>query len=220
MQKIGPCRFSELPQKYRVCFASGDLKSAEGMFFPYEPSSSAIPWAIFLSLLYIVPAFIIIYAGAYYIYQDPTLVSRIFADMTSGFVPFLVGFTIFGVIAWGIVYMLKTGWQSVASAVVSIKIKRAIAVGKYHYGLLLDEDGLVVHHGDYSDDYRCAFLPKSAITDSFVSKVRVWFPKQSFDIDVVKLRYVAGQNHVDELVLREHFSMPATEMHAQIQRWL
>ncbi len=220
VQKIGPCKFSELPQPYRDQFTSGNVHSAAGQFFPYKSSSATVAWAIFFSCIYILPAFVIIYAIPYYIYQDSTLVPRIIEDLTSGLFPFLVIITIFGAIVWITVFMLKMGWQSLARVAAWRKMQQAITRGEHHYGLLLDEQNLVFRHGEHFDDYTCAVLPKHTINKCFVSKVRVWFPKQSFDINVVKLYYVDKQEQSNELVLREHFSLSALEMCDQIQAWL
>ena len=220
MQKIGPCKFSELPRSYRDALESGTPHAVAEHFFPYAPSPSAVFWAGFFSILYILPAVIVLCAGPYYVLQDSTLAPRILADMTSSLPRFLVGFAIFGTIAWGLAQMLNLGLRALARAVTSVRMARAAAEGKCHYGLLLDEQGLAFRHGDYFAEHSCAFLPKSAIESCGVGKVRVWFPKRSFDVDVVRIYYSDGRGHSRELLLRERFSMTVREMCDRIREWL
>ncbi len=220
MQKIGPCEFSELPQRYRDRFESGNIHSVAGQFLPYKPSSVALPVAASASIIYILPALGLIFTLPYYFYKDTTLLSRIINEMTSGVIQFLVPLVIFGVIAWGVYFMLSVGLRSVTNATFWIKNKRAKADGKHHYGLLLDDPNLVLRQGEHLTDYTCAFVPKSAIQECFADNIWIKGVKRRIKIDVVKVRYVDEQKYPQELVLREDFSMSARDMSDQIQQWL
>lgn len=220
MRKIGPCRFSELPERYRDRLISGKPNADAERFFPYQPPFFAVLEAVFFSLIYLVPVLIVVCTAPYHVYRNPTLIPRIFEDMTSGGVQFFGILAIFGVIAWGLFFMSRMGSKAVARAAVRIRIQGAAALGRRHYGLLLDAEGLVLRHGEHYAEYICAFLPKSAIKDCFVATIRVWFPKRSYDVEVVKIRYVDEQGQANELELREEFSLSAAEMCEEIRAWL
>ncbi len=220
VQKIGPCRFPELPQEYRDQFESGNIHLADGQFFAYKPSGVAIPMAIFPGVLYLVFGIGLIFMLPTYFLQDTARLSRLVDGLTAGVIPFLVTLAIFGVLIWGIYYMLSNGFKAVAGAITWIKVKQQSKAGKNHYGLLLDEQNLVLRHGEEFEDYACAFMPKRAITNCFASQIWVEGAKHRIKRDVVKIRFVDEQGYATELVLKEYFSATAAEMAGQIQQWL
>ncbi|MEM7345401.1 MAG: hypothetical protein AAF485_14265 [Chloroflexota bacterium] len=220
IKKIGSCQFLELPQQYQDLFESNHLNGSMTQFFPYKPSFSAVPKAIFLSLAYILPALIVVFGAPYAVYQDPTLVSRIINDLTSGVIQFLVIAAIFSLIISVTYFMLDMGIRALGDWAVWARTRRAAETETYHYGLLLDEDNLVLRSGNHFEDYNSAFIPKGMIKTCFVSQIRVEGSKQNFNINVVKLRYVDEQKERKELALKEQFSMSAAEMCDIIQQWL
>ena len=163
VQKIGPCKFSELPQPYRNQFESGEFRAGtnpQATFFPYKPSFMAMLMAILLSAMYIVPVLLLIYAGLYSVFKDSTLISRILTDMTAGVLQFMVIVAIFGTIVWSTYFMLKMSRRAFAGAAAWSKVKRAAPPGKHHYGLLLDEQSLVLRHGEHLQIIPVPFCPK------------------------------------------------------------
>lgn len=219
MHEIGPCTFSQLPQHYQELFGAGQFRNDAHQFFPSKPSTAAVPMAAFFSILYLFPAVGITAWLASLVYQDPTSISRVLSDATSGWGPFVIICILVALFVGGVTAMLSTGIRALADARVWFKTRRALREGAQHYGLLLDGENLVVRHGDHFDDYRCAFLPRSAITECFVGQERVHAAKRSYVIDVVKIWYLDDELKVRELVLKEHFGLPAAEMCEQIQQW-
>ena len=220
VQKIGPCKFLELPQQYRDLYESGDIHLSSGQFFPYKPSGTAIPMAIFPGVLYLVFVFGLIFMLPYYFLQDTARLSRLIDGLTAGVIPFLVTLAIFGVLIWGIYFMLSNGLKAVTAAKTAIAVKQQTEVGKNHYGLLLDEQNLVLRHGEEFADYTCAFLPKNGINTCFATHIWVEGSKHRVKVDVVKIRFVDEEGYSDELEMRGYFSLTVPEMSDQIQQWL
>jgi hypothetical protein len=177
-----------------------------------------VPPAAVLSVNYIIPGIGIILAVAYYIYNAPTLVSRVINEMTSGAMEFVVVAVLFGVIIWRVYYMLGNGLRSLAEAAVWIKTKRAATEGNHHCGLLFDHATMVIRRGDGFEDYNCAFLPRNTVKGCVTDTVRVEGAKRFYTIDVVKLGYTDQDGQPNELVLKENFLMTAPEVHNHSQQ--
>ncbi|MFK8012234.1 MAG: hypothetical protein AB8B80_09355 [Marinicellaceae bacterium] len=218
-QVIGPCQFADLPKFYQDQFISGNIKS----FIHYHPCKlpqNAIFTAIFFGLAYLLPSLYLIIHGTYTLIKNPSLVERIYQDLTSGLGFLLVGLVIFAVIVFGLYKLLKMAWFSLVRAYASIKINHDLINNTQHYGLLLDAKNLVLRHGEHFDDYVCAILPKDSIKSYAVHKIRVWFPKHSYNINVVTIEYVNNQNELQKININERFDLDALAMKKIIHDWV
>lgn len=222
MQKIGPLQLAELPQKYQDQFESSEI-GPNSRLYPFVPSEGSLWMAIFLTLIYILPAlFVLFYGIPYYLSRDPDLIARVVSDWISGLGPFFVMTVIFGVIFGGLFWMLWKGWLSLKNAYVwffHTPQQEPLAPG--HYGILIDLENLVIRHGNSFADFSCAFFPKESITQSFTSTLRIRKEgdKQPRFVDVVKVRFVNEEKESDELVLYEDFSLSADELQQVISSW-
>jgi len=106
-----------------------------------------------------------------------------------------------------------------ARAYASRKINRDLDKNGKHYGLLLDENNLVLRHGEYFDDYVCAILPKDLIKSYTANRIRVWFPKHSYNINVLTIEYTNRQKEVHKINLKERFDMDVMTMKNIIHEW-
>lgn len=220
-QKIGPLQFLELPQSYQDQFNSGAINTAS-RFYPFVPSDTSLPMAIFLTLVYIFPVlFFLFYGIPYLVTQNPDLIGRIFTDWVSGVAPFIVTTIILGIIFGGLFWMLWMGWLSLKNLSVWLRTRKPRPTGVGVYGIIFDEENMVIRTGDYFADYSCAFLPKEAIDQSFTSTLRIRHEtqKQPTFIDVVKIRYRTIEGLMDELILKEEFSLAADELQQVISNW-
>jgi len=219
-QILGPCEFSELPQPYQNQFEAGTIHRQKGQFYPYQAGGVAVFLAVFLGLVYLLPALMVIYMTLDVCFTRPDLVRRVLSDMFSGILPFLGLTAIFGVLIGVTWFMLLNGLRAVIGAVVFFEIKEAAADDKRHYGLLLDQHSLVYRHGDYFEDHQCVFLPKKQIEQAFVGVIRVEGAKRSYNKEVVKIHYRDEGEQVRALILKVDFSTPVKTLADQIQRWL
>ena len=220
-QKIGPLQFFELPQSYQDQFNSGEINSAN-RFYPFVPSETSLPMAIFFTLVYILPAlFFIFYGIPYLLTQNPELIGRIISDWFSGLGPFIVLTIILGVIFGGLFWMLWMGWLSLKNLVVWFRTRRPRPTGEGVYGIIFDEENMVIRSGDYFADFSCAFLPKESIDQSFTSTLRIRHEtqKQPTFIDVVKIRFRDVEGLMNELILKEEFSQTADKLQQVISNW-
>lgn len=219
MPSMGPCEFSELPERYRVAFEKGRIDKKVARFFPCQVPTNAISSALFFAAIYLIPAIYLTVAGTVALMQKRELVSRMISDMTSGWLMLLVGLLIAATVVWGLYLMLKTGLHACYRAQAWKQIKQTLSTADSHYGLILDENNLVFRHGEYFDESTCGWLTKAAIRSCRVKQIKVWFPKRSYFIDVVSVQYVDDQQQ-HELILKERFGMTAVTMCQQLEKWL
>jgi len=217
-QVIGPCQFTDLPKYYQDQFNSCSINPSI-QYFPCKQPNNAILVAVFFGTAYLLPSLYLIIHGIYALLMNPSLVDRIYQDLTSGVGFLLVGLIIFAVIVYGLYWLLKMAWFSLARAYASIKINRDLDKNGKHYGLLLDENNLVLRHGEYFDDYVCAIIPKDLIKSYATNKIRVWFPKHSYNINVLTIEYTNSQKEVHKINLKERFDMDALTMKNIIHEW-
>lgn len=221
MQKIGPLQLAELPQRYQEQFESGEI-AANSRFYPFVPSDVSLPLAIFLTLIYILPAlFLLFYGIPYYLSRSPELIGEIMSEWVTGLTPFLLLMVIFGVIFGGLFWMLWLGWLSLKNVFVWFRTKPPAPLGAGKYGIIFDQENMVIRHGDSFADFSCAFLPKESIKQSFTSTLRIRseMDKTARFIDVIKIRFVNEEKRSDELVLKEEFSLAADELQQIISSW-
>jgi hypothetical protein len=219
MKKIGPIQFLELPQLYQDQFKSGRIAPST-QFFAFKPSETSILFAVFLSIIYLLPALGLIFYGIpTYIFRNPEIIARLIRDILTGRGPFLILTVILGVIFGGLFWMLWMGWLALKNGIFLLNAKRSDANNVEAYGLLFDTQNLVIRHGDHFDHYLCAFLPKEMVTESFADIVRVNSGRHAIDINVVKIWYMTENKLSRELVLNEHFGLSAAEMQQMISDW-
>ena len=220
MQIIGPLKYSELPKKYHQIFESGQFDSIKGDYRECNPPSSAMITAVFFSIIYLLPSVFILISGIHLFLEKPKLISQIVEDLSSGFGFLIIGIILFSIIVWGLYLMLKMAWHSWLRVGHWMQVNNRKNNDKSGFGFLLDEHNLVFRHSEYFDEYTCAFLPKTSIISHKSDKIRFWFPKQSYNINVVKIQYKDEQQQIRELIIKERFSMTASNMNQLIQQWV
>jgi len=218
-QIIGKCSYSELPEHYRKQYESGRFGSSV-KFWKCAVPPNAIFLAILFSLLYIVPALFIIISGIFTAINKPQLINRMIEDLSSGIGFLLIGLLIFSVIVWGLYCLLNMGWRSLMRAQAALKLNSKYSNDNNHYGLMLDSQYLIIRNAESFDDYQCAILPKNSIKNHKVCKVRIWFPKHSYYVNVVKIEYVNENQLTQEMLIKERYNMTSVELNKQIQQWL
>lgn len=219
METIGPCTFSQLPEHYQELFKSGQAHQRARRFLPYKSDGCVIPMLIFLGIPFLVIALSVVVIGGRALVNNPDVVAQVLQDAVSSWKTFFLLLVIILMLVGGMMGMLAIGWQSVADALVWFRMRGARGSGAQYYGLRLDRENLVIRHGDHGDEYTCAFIPRSAMTECFVDKIRVEGAKHARYIDVVKIWYKDDTLKEWEMVLKEHFDTPAKEMRAMIQSW-
>ena len=213
--------FFELPKKYQDQFTKGHMP-VNGQFFPFQPAESTWFSAIFYTLVYLVPAFgILFYIVPFYFLGNPTTRERILNDMTSGLVPMLATITLFLVIFSISIWMLVMGWRAWQNVRVMMNTKVPELNQSEKYGIIIDEENFVVRHGDHFADFSCIYLPRESIEQSFTStlRIRTEADKHPRYINVVKIRYLNNEDSIEELVLWERFSLSSDELHRIINDW-
>lgn len=124
---------------------------------------------------------------------------------------------LFGVTGWMLLMGIRA-WQNVR-VMMNTKVPELNQSEKY--GIIIDEDNFVVRHGDHFADFSCIYLPRESIEQSFTSTLRIRHEtdKQPRYINVVKIRYLNLEDSIEELVLRETFSLSSDELHRIINDW-
>jgi hypothetical protein len=215
-QKIGPCRFSELPQQFQEQISAGTLHQTRGWFTAYRPSWGDVPIAIFVALITVVPgalAFLLLPMIAV------QLLTRLLAGSASGleFVIVMVVLGLIGVIAY--FALLRPGMASLCTAWNGIQTRRAQRQGREHYGLLLAPQGLLLRHGNQLQPFDCAFLPRKAVQVAEFQSIRERSGRGYHLVEVVVISYHDAQGELKQLQLRDMFATPPRAIAAAIQRW-
>ncbi len=221
MAPIGPCSFRELPPYYQEQFKNGTIADADGQFFAFEASDSAVPGAVIMGLTNLLPAVGIILVGAYYLARNPAYIGRVFGDMFSGIGPFIMVVGLMLLLFFSLFVMLRSGWGSITEARIWWMMRRA-PEGVHHYGMLIDDENLVLRHGNRLVPPTCAIFPRDSIKTCFASTVRSEGPKNYYDIPVVKLHYYAQKSDElpTEFVLRLFYGLSAEKTATLIKKWL
>jgi len=105
-QVIGPCQFTDLPKYYQDQFNSGKINPTI-QYFPCKQPNNAILAAVFFGTAYLLPSLYLILQGIYVLFKNPSLIERIYQDLTSSVGFLLVGLMIFAVIVYGLYWLLK-----------------------------------------------------------------------------------------------------------------
>jgi len=216
--KPGYCTPEDLPEPYCEHFARGTVKQLAGQFFPAATPNNVISMAVLLGLMYLLPTLFLLYSGLLAWYSRAPWLARISEDLSGSWGKQAVGLVILAVIVIGMAWMLRMSWLAWLRFNTWRTIKHSTPDSDHH-GLLLDDQYLVFRHGEHFDEHCCGWVPKSSITGSRVKTIRHWFPKHSYDIQVVSLTYLSD-DHNKELVIKERFGMSAVEMVNEIECWL
>jgi hypothetical protein len=216
-QKIGPCRFSELPQQFQEQISAGTLHQARGWFTAYRPAWGDLPIAIFVALITVVP-------GALALLVLPMVALPLFARLLSGtanWIEFMIVMAVLGLIGV-IAYfaLLRPGMASVRTAWNGIQARRAQRQGREHYGLLLAPQGLLLRHGDQLQPFDCAFLPRKTVQAAEFQIIRERSGRGYRNVEVVVISYRDAQGELKWLQLRDMFATPPRAIAAAIQRWV
>jgi hypothetical protein len=216
-QKIGPCRFHELPQQFQDQITAGTLHQTRGWFTAYRPAWEDIPIAIFGALITVVPGALTFLVLPMFALQ---LLARLLAGSASWIevVIVLVVLGLMGVVAY--FALLRPGIASITTAWNGIQTRRAQRQGRQHYGLLLAPQGLLLHHGDQLQPFSCVFLPRKAVQTAEFQTIRERAARGYRNVDVVVISYCDAQGQTQRLLLRDMFATPPHAIALAIQRWI
>jgi len=197
---------------------AGTVRQLPGWFYPAAIPHNAISLAVLFGLMYLLPALYLMYSGLVAWYSRAPWLSRISEDLSGHWGKQAVGLVILAVVVAGLIWMLRMSWLA-WQRFTTWRIIRQNTPSNDQYGLLLGDQHLVFRHGEYFDEHHCGWLPKNSIVGCRVNTVRHWFPKRSFQVNVMSLNYQQdGQQH--ELLIPERFGMTAQQMVGAVEQWL
>ncbi|AFY38857.1 hypothetical protein Lepto7376_2585 [[Leptolyngbya] sp. PCC 7376] len=189
----GLCSFQDLPELYQREFLRGSAHHLSEKFLPAKVDWFTQIFMMPFWLIYALPPLTLPPALLNQLIQKPESFGRFvqtIKQQNAGEMALMLG--LFALLSLLLVYCAWFAWEGSSSFVRTWQAHKLRRHGKYGFGLVLLEEGLVARLIDNIDIYNCFWLPREAITNVVWQRIREEGAKHSRWVYRTQLCYVRG----------------------------
>ncbi|OKH16864.1 hypothetical protein [[Limnothrix rosea] IAM M-220] len=190
--KDGLCTFQELPKPYQLAFQQGLVHELSGKFFPVEVDWFTQIFMLPFALIYALPPVLIPIALLNQLLFEPASYIRFFQIIRQqNAVETLLMLGLFSLLGALLIYCAWFAWHGCLSFVRTWQAHRFQKQGKYGFGMVLLEEGLVARLINNIDaSHHCFWLPRETITNVIWHRIREEGARHSRWVNRTQIAYL------------------------------
>lgn len=218
----GECACKELPVKYRRTFMEGKAHLGSADFIPlsFDVVGKSLLLLIMGPVFILPPAFLDLYLR-YVLLTKPQRVGDLLLEVYHGGLGSVAVFVVITLLIIALMaYMLFEGFTLTIRLYQTIAGNQAAKAESHHYGLILDEDSLVIRMKDDQGKDRCIFLPVKTL--QAVEMRKKWMEMAKLNKYVMHIYLIFQQEHGgrNEIELNPaEFDPPPEIVFKRLQTW-